>query len=56
MEQYSDEEKLKQYKQVWLTHDVRKLVNKEKKRLKEKENRKVSIEKLVNNAVIEKYS
>jgi hypothetical protein len=56
MEQYRDEEKLKQYKQVWLTLPVRKLVNKEKKRLKDRENRKVSIEKLVNNAIIEKYS
>jgi hypothetical protein len=56
MEQYRDEEKLSQYKQVWLTLPVRELVDKEKKRLKEKENRKVSLEKLVNNAIIEKYS
>lgn len=52
---YTDEETLDQYRTVWLTKEVRQLVNKEKRRLKEKEERDVSIAKLVNNALIEKY-
>ena len=47
---YTDEETLDQYRTVWLTKEVRQLVNKEKRRLKEKEERDVSIAKLVNNA------
>jgi len=51
---YADNETLEQYKQVWLTKEVRQRINKEKKRLK-KEGRDVSIAKIVNNALLEKY-
>lgn len=52
---YPDEQTLDQYKQVWLTKEVRQLVNKEKKRLKKEEGRDVSVAKIVNNALLEKY-
>lgn len=52
---YTDDETLDQYRTVWLTKEVRQLVNQEKRRLKKEENREVSIAKLVNNALLEKY-
>ena len=52
---YPDEQTLDQYKQVWLTKEVRKLVNREKARLKKEENRDVSVAKIVNNALLERY-
>jgi len=54
MKLYKDEDKIQQNKKTYLTKDVHKLLWKEKVRLK-KLGRKVSIQKLVNNSIIEKY-
>lgn len=54
MEQYTIKEKLKQHKKTYLTKEVYKILWREKLRLK-KEGIKISIQKLVNNSIIEKY-
>ncbi len=53
---YSDEETLEQYKLVWLTRETNKLLQKEKTRLWEKEKRKISKAKILNNLILEKYA
>ena len=52
---YSDEERLSQDKSMWLTMETFKLARKEKYRLKKEEERDVSIAKIVNNLILEKY-
>lgn len=54
MEEYTIEEKLIQHKKTYLTKEVYKMLWREKLRLKEK-GVKISIQKLVNNAIIHKY-
>lgn len=54
MEEYTIEEKLIQHKKTYLTKEVYKILWREKLKLK-KEGIKVSIQKLVNNAIINKY-
>ena len=49
---YKDDEKLKLDRGVGLTEECYKLVKKEKKRLKEEENRKLSMAKIVSNLII----
>jgi hypothetical protein len=49
---YSDEEKLDRHKNVWLTEECYKLLRAEKKRL-ENLGRKVSMQKIVNNLILE---
>lgn len=51
---YRDDELLERYKKTWLTEEVHKLAKDERKRLL-KLGRKVSIQKIINNAVLEKY-
>jgi hypothetical protein len=52
---YEETERLEQHKTVWVTKEVYQLIRIEKKRLWSEEKRKVSMAKLINNAVIEKY-
>lgn len=54
MEEYTIEEKLEQHKKTHLTKKVYKILWKEKMRLR-KDGIKISIQKLVNNAIISKY-
>jgi len=52
---YKDEEKLDKFKTVCLTEECHQLVFKEKERLKREDKRKVSLMKIINNLIIEKY-
>ena len=52
---YEDEERLIQHKCLWITEEVYKIAKREKKRLWFEEKRKVSIAKLINNAVLKTY-
>lgn len=51
---YRDEEQLEQYKLIWLTQKTHNLLKSEKRRLK-KQGREVSMAKLLNNLILEKY-
>ena len=51
---YTDDEQLVGYRKTWLTKEVYELVRKEKARLK-KEGRDVSMQKIINNLLIEKF-
>jgi hypothetical protein len=53
---YDDEEILERYKKTWLTKEVHRLAKEEVKRLRTEEGRKVSVQKLINNAFLEKYA
>lgn len=55
MKEYEIEEKLIQHKKTYLTKEVYKILWREKLRLK-KEGVKISIQKLVNNAIIKRYT
>lgn len=52
---YSDEEQLDRYRKTWLTKDVYKIVKKEQSRLKKEEGRDLSMQKIINNVIQEKY-
>lgn len=49
---YQDEEKLEQYRTVWLTKEAHQRVKKKTRELK-KEGREVSIQKIINNLIME---
>lgn len=53
---YPDELKLDRHKKTWITKEVYRIAWKEKQRLWREEKRKVTLQKLINNAVIEKYA
>lgn len=53
---YEDKERLKQHKCLWITEEVYQIAKKEKKRLWSEEKRKVSLAKLINNAVLKIYA
>lgn len=52
---YPDELTLDRHKKTWITKEVYRIAWKEKQRLWREEKRKVTLQKLINNAVIEKY-
>lgn len=52
---YSDEEQLDRYRKTWLTQEVYRIVKKEQSRLKKEENRELSMQKIINNLIKQKY-
>ena len=52
---YADDEQLEQYRSIWLTEKTYKLLKLERARLKEEEEREVSMAKIINNLIIKKY-
>lgn len=53
---YPDELKLDRHKKTWITKEVYRIAWKEKQRLWREEKRKVTLQKLINNAVIKTYA
>ena len=54
IKQYEDEEKLELIERVWVTKDVKRLLKKAHAEYR-KQNRRISLSKMVCNLVIEKY-
>jgi hypothetical protein len=52
---YGDDEQLEQFKAVWLTEKAHKIIKLERGRLKKENDREVSMAKIINNLILEKY-
>ena len=52
---YEDKETLERYKKTWLTKECHDLIKRERKRLFKEEERTVSLQKIINNLILEKY-
>lgn len=49
---YSDEEKLDRHRKTWLTKECYQLIKKEMHKIKKEEDRKVSMQKIINNLIL----